>query len=205
MDCTGSMGAWIDASCKKVNEIVDQVLKKYPGLPIRMAFVAYRDFCDGAKQFEVKQFTDDIDSLRTFIHGIKAGGGGDTSEDVLGGLLQCINLEWKHTVRLVIHFADSPSHGSLYHTSDVDDHHVGIDVDGSIGKGLMKQLVEKRIDYYFAEITARTKQMTNQFKVWYDAEPHKHVPMIILEVGSDASKFVNVVTTAVYKSMGTKT
>ena len=60
-----------------------------------MAFVAYRDYGDGAKHFEILDFTEDISQFTEFVGRIRASGGGDGPEDVLGEINQTINLNWK--------------------------------------------------------------------------------------------------------------
>merc|ERR1712137_360049 len=47
--------------------------------------------------------------------GISAGGGGDAPEDVVGGLRHVVDRDWVASTRVVIHIADAPCHGSVYH------------------------------------------------------------------------------------------
>jgi hypothetical protein len=44
--------------------------------------------------FQVKGFSPDVDEFRAYVDGIKAGGGGDEPEDVLGGLRAASELPW---------------------------------------------------------------------------------------------------------------
>ncbi len=43
MDCTGSMGSWIERSKVTLNEIIDAVKSQNTGLKVRVSFVGYRD------------------------------------------------------------------------------------------------------------------------------------------------------------------
>ena len=53
---------------------------------IKIGFLAYRDLWDGDLRFETKDFTDNIDDLTKFIADLKATGGDDAAEDVIGAL-----------------------------------------------------------------------------------------------------------------------
>ena len=51
MDCTGSMASWIDRAKKTLYAIIDNVIKSSKGnLKVRVAFIGYRDHCDGSKR-----------------------------------------------------------------------------------------------------------------------------------------------------------
>jgi len=200
MDATGSMWSYIDISRQKILEIADNIQKSYDNIILRMAFVAYRDVNDGNLHQEVKPFTEDIPSVKDFISGLRATGGGDTPEDVFGGLDRSINLEWEGTVRLIVHFGDAPHHGFENQNR----------FDASkwtpIGKDLMKRMIHKNIDYYFAQITVATKFMTDQLKLWYDSERDllSSVEMTVLSSSSEPRAFFNTITSAIYSSVDAK-
>jgi hypothetical protein len=42
-----------------------------------------------------------VDRVRSFLSGLNATGGGDTPEDVLGGMRQALNSSWKSPTRCV--------------------------------------------------------------------------------------------------------
>ncbi len=46
MDCTGSMGSWIEACKNELINIVNFITQEQKGTKIRLAFVGYRDHCD---------------------------------------------------------------------------------------------------------------------------------------------------------------
>ena len=60
--------------------------KDEKGINIQIGFLAYRDIQDGHLRFEKKDFTGDIDDITKFISNLKATGGGDEAEDVIGAL-----------------------------------------------------------------------------------------------------------------------
>ena len=48
LDCTGSMYSWIQRSKDTLKDIIDHVKADNPTLRVRVSFVGYRDFGDGA-------------------------------------------------------------------------------------------------------------------------------------------------------------
>jgi len=46
MDCTSSMGDWIEEAKKILIKLIDDLVKRFKGFTFRVAFVGYRDFCD---------------------------------------------------------------------------------------------------------------------------------------------------------------
>lgn len=119
MDCTGSMGSYIAAAKEQVIGIADAL--RETGQPVEMAFVAYRDYRDMG-HLKKMEFTSDIAELKAFIGRQKAEGGGDTPEDMVGGLKMGMEgLDWKpHMQRFVVLTADAPCHGTQYHKEKDD-------------------------------------------------------------------------------------
>jgi hypothetical protein len=60
IDCTGSMGSWIEACKKEIKSIIDCVRNQHFNIQIKVSIVAYRDHCDGNLISEVLPFTNDI-------------------------------------------------------------------------------------------------------------------------------------------------
>ncbi len=58
IDCTASMGTWIEACKKEISSIIAFVRNK--GLKVRTSIVAYRDFCDGPLISEVFPFSENV-------------------------------------------------------------------------------------------------------------------------------------------------
>ena len=94
LDCTSSMCSWIQRAKDTLKQIVDNIVNENQGkLKVRVCFVGYRDHCDG-NRFSIKGFTDNIDEMKKFIQSVSAQGGGDTPEDVVGGLRKCLDEAW---------------------------------------------------------------------------------------------------------------
>ena len=66
-------------------------------------------------QFEVLDFTEDVEEFIQFVDGVEAYGGGDIHENVLWGMDKCINeMSWSRMSKLVIHILDAPPHGRQF-------------------------------------------------------------------------------------------
>lgn len=114
MDCTGSMGPWIDAAKTKIQEMTDKVIADNPGTLVEVALVGYRDYGD-TQRFHVVDFTEPENVMRE-LRLIRADGGDDEAEDVVGGLMRVLRLSWDGAdVQMVVHIADAPAHGLQYH------------------------------------------------------------------------------------------
>ena len=85
MDCTSSMASWIEKAKQTLHDIVNSIVEECKedggNLKVRVCFVGYRDIKD-RKRFAVKEFTEDIDSVKQFINGTRAEGGADEPEDL---------------------------------------------------------------------------------------------------------------------------
>ena len=117
MDLTGSMGSWITNAKEQLCQIVDSLKSAHANLKMRVAFIGYRDHCDGQKRLVTSSLTSDIESIKRLIHVQNAEGGGDGPEDVTGGLDACLKLEWQGGARLIVLACDAPCHFSKYHDS----------------------------------------------------------------------------------------
>ena len=110
LDCTRSMAGYIDEAKKQIKKIVEMYENN-----VRVAFVGYRDHCDGSMRIETFQFSEDTDKFVSFLSGVRATGGGDAPEDVLGGLEAAVNLAWSSANKVIFHVGDSPQHGPRFH------------------------------------------------------------------------------------------
>lgn len=61
IDCTGSMGSWIEACKREIKSIIDCIRNQFFNIQIRVSIVAYRDHCDGNLISEVFPFSHNID------------------------------------------------------------------------------------------------------------------------------------------------
>lgn len=119
LDCTGSMSRWLEAAKAQMTDVIDGIQKRiatnYPSvvLKLRFAIVGYRDVND-QPQFFIHDFTEDVGKIHQFLKNLKAQGGGDVAEDVLGALDQCLNMTWSETnARFIVLITDAPGHGPV--------------------------------------------------------------------------------------------
>lgn len=120
IDCTSSMGIWIDAAKKKIKNTIDDIKDHYKDFKVLVSLIGYRDF--GDKMFRV-DFTDDILVIYYTLIAIEASGGKDAAEDVSGAYSWATCLIWDADVNLLLHIADAPDHGTVYHDSTVSDNY----------------------------------------------------------------------------------
>ncbi len=163
VDSTGSMCSCINAVKSKINTIVNQVKMVYPDLKIRLAFVGYRDVNDGGQRFSVLPFADSLGPFESFVGGVSATGGADQCEDIFGGIDQALNLSWKFSTRIVIHFADAPCHGTEFHNG-CGDSYPGGDPNGLSIESLLGDMLSKGIQYWFVHLNDTTRKMIDVFK-----------------------------------------
>eukprot|EP01034_Spumella_vulgaris_P039414 gene39414-48708_t len=162
LDCTDSMESYIDAAKNNIRQVADSLTRLYPDVPLRVAFIGYRDHCDGSARLEVMRFTTNMEEFKTFVGKMVAKGGGDTPEDVFGALRVAETMEWRSATRILCHIADAPCHGTPeFH--DYDDSHPGGDPHGLKADKLLKGLKDQRVQYYFGKITDYTDKMITRF------------------------------------------
>ena len=113
IDSTGSMQPTIDALAEALDEMVDILDGISPKL--RLAIVQYKDYGDlgkaGAKV--VQPFTKNIRAARKNLGDLRADGGGDLPEAVLGGLTVTLDskMNWQMDAnKLVVVIGDAPPH-----------------------------------------------------------------------------------------------
>lgn len=199
VDTTGSMASHIAAVKESIITIAKDVADS--GCVIAgLAFVGYKDWCDGDDHFEVLPFTTDLSRFRDHVGHVTATGGGDAPEDVLGGLHKAIHLAWpvSSDSRILFHIGDAPPHGEQFYTGG-DDFPKGHPKDPSLPT-LFQQLKSKTIQYYFGRITSLTDKMLTVF------EKHLDVPAtrFDLTAGDDlASKVAVAATASIMETVGT--
>ena len=111
LDCTSSMEKKIQAAKEKIIEIQSRIMNCLGfGGNLRFSVVGYRDHSD-SEQFEILPFTGDVKTVESFLSELKATGGGDQCEDVIGGLGHAMQLEWKARTRIIYLVSDYPPHG----------------------------------------------------------------------------------------------
>ena len=100
VDASGSMDGYIKAVKNGIKDIAARIHKKFNDAIVRVAFIAYRDNNGNGKHFEILDFTESIEEFSDFVRRIRANGGGDKPEDVLGAINKTIHLNWMAANRL---------------------------------------------------------------------------------------------------------
>ena len=87
LDTTGSMGGLIDGAKQRIWGIINEVMQKPTKPRVRVGLVAYRDNGD---EYVTKllPITEDLDKAYTTLMDYRAGGGGDTPENVRKALAE---------------------------------------------------------------------------------------------------------------------
>ncbi|KAF5024848.1 hypothetical protein F66182_3087 [Fusarium sp. NRRL 66182] len=172
MDTTGSMGSYIDAAKDQVKRIMQDLTEAfYEDAEVRIAVVGYKDHGD-QPNIQFIDFTTDVDKVRSFIDKLRATGGGDTPEDVLGGIQKAINASWKNQTRCVVHIADAPPHGNILHrlSEDADDYYeMGTEPHKLSYKPLLKKMIGLNLNYALLQINCLTDTMVFKFLREYAA------------------------------------
>jgi hypothetical protein len=194
IDSTGSMEPWLATCSKTMDDIIHGIKIKYPKSILRVAFVGYRDIDDPKlfqeERFVIFPFSEDYDTLSKNIQGVRATGGGtDGTEDVFGGLEKSLELEWKNKNRVLIHFADYPGHGQLYHDLGIQlDDYYSTDLDGSIGKSIMEAVADNGIQYVFCRLLPKTDKMISKFREYYDGRKDD-MKLIVNEISDNMTQW----------------
>ncbi len=112
LDTTGSMGDEIDILRDTIYSIYTRIKKlDNTNIDLRFGVVLYRDKGD---IYLTKQFalTSDITAFQDFLFNVRAGGGGDTPEDLIAGLDETVNrMNWRDdAIKLSFIVTDAPGH-----------------------------------------------------------------------------------------------
>ncbi|XP_046548784.1 uncharacterized protein LOC124258747 [Haliotis rubra] len=114
MDCTGSMGSYIDSARENIRHIIDQI-SSAGGRSVHFALVEYRDHPPQDKSFITKphNFTSQIANMKSWLRDCSAdGGGGDEPEAVADGLQALLTFSWRSSAtKIAVLIADAPPHG----------------------------------------------------------------------------------------------
>lgn len=110
LDVTGSMSAEIEAMKETIDAVASQIVSANES-KVRLALVAYRDYGD-VPEFEVVDFTTDLELFRAYVEGLEAQGGGDAPEAVNEALHRATTLDWNPaaTARMAFVIGDAPPH-----------------------------------------------------------------------------------------------
>ncbi|KAK4163941.1 hypothetical protein QBC43DRAFT_212132 [Cladorrhinum sp. PSN259] len=172
IDTTGSMHNYIEAAKNQVRTIVSDIGNAfYNEAEIRIAVVSYKDHSD-SPNIEFLDFTTSVSAVYSFLDRLKASGGSDAPEDVLGGLRQALDASWRHQTRCIIHIADAPPHGRTLHDfrDNADSYATpGSEPHGLTHQSLLPRLVSLHINYALLRINNSTDRMAYTFLQAYGA------------------------------------
>jgi hypothetical protein len=172
IDTTYSMNSYIDAAKQQVKSIVKDIKEAFLNeSEVCVAVVGYKDHGD-TPNIQFLDFTPSADRVYLFLDSLRASGGADTPEDVLGGIRQAVNASWKQQTRCIIHIADAPPHGRGLHdlgASQDNYFEPGSEPHGLTYENLLKQLVRLNINYVFLCIHSITDRTALAFSGVYAA------------------------------------
>lgn len=162
LDCTGSMEPWIHAAKTKIGEMVDKVTSEHTEADVEVALVGYRDY-DDRERFVIVDFTTP-EAVMERLRNVEAEGGGDEAEDVARALQQTLGLFWDNAeVRMVVHIADAPAHGVMFHGGHVSDQFPNGDPEGNDPCKSLQIMSGDGFFYTFVKITSATDTMLDVF------------------------------------------
>ncbi|KIW03287.1 uncharacterized protein PV09_05500 [Verruconis gallopava] len=166
IDTTSSMAEHIDAAKTQVKDIVRDIKAAFlEEAEVRISVVGYKDHMNNPN-IEFLDFTTEVDRVHSFINGLRATGGDDAPEDMLGGINGALNATWKNATRCIIHIADAPPHGRDSHDmGDSSDKFAepGSEPHGLTYAPLINRMVGMNINYALLRITNLTDRMALNF------------------------------------------
>jgi von Willebrand factor type A domain. len=112
-DITGSMGGFIDDAKRRMKNILNQLTTEF-NVDTKVGLSLYRDHPSQGDSFVTVTFDlMNIDEIQNKIDLITVGGGGDTPEAVLDGIIEGVNsMSWREgSRRIAFLIGDAPPHG----------------------------------------------------------------------------------------------
>jgi hypothetical protein len=146
MDCTSSMGSYIESAKKTIIKMVEKITASEKA-DVRFSYIAYRDWCDKKSTFlyKVHAFTSSPSKMREYVLAIGPEGGGDGPEAVEQALNQALKLPYrKNAVKIIVLILDAPPHG----VSGSGDDHPNGDPEGLDCIKMARQMAAQGIILY---------------------------------------------------------
>ena len=172
MDITNSMDYYLDQVKENILNMISTIQKECAGIEIFLGFIGYKDFndLDLGEEYINLEFTYDYESIKSNIEFVTPSGGGDTPEDLCGGLELAIKKKWKGKTRFAILVTDSPCHGKKYHDlkGDQEDNYPEGDREGRNIENFIKEFAQKEISLLCLKINDTTDKMFNIFEGVYN-------------------------------------
>lgn len=162
IDCTGSMTPYLTAMKAKAMEMVLSLHSIYPDITYRVAFIGYKDHCDGSQRVNVLAFTEDLSEFTAYVNKMVPCGGCGETADVFGAIEEVAKLQYQGATRVLYHIGDAPCHGREFHHVRADCNPEG-DPRGLKAAELLLQLIDQEVIYFFGEINKSTELMIEKF------------------------------------------
>lgn len=162
VDCTFSMDSFIKGVKEEIQGIVNELKASMEKLQLRLAFVGYRDVKD-AVPFVIHGFDSSVSSFKAVLDEVKAEGGDDICEDVIGGLDKALQLNWQFANKVLVLCGDAPCHGKQYHTLTgygADSYPEGLKM---TSQPILKALQAKGVLISFISLNSSTDLMIRKF------------------------------------------
>ena len=108
------MGSYLEAARDQCINISNQLKSELSQFDFNFGAVFYRDpvDCPGERN-HTYSLKSNVESLKSELASERADGGGDGTEDWVGGYDMALdNITWRNGTRLIIHIEDAPAHGS---------------------------------------------------------------------------------------------
>ncbi|CAF3715926.1 unnamed protein product [Rotaria socialis] len=198
LDCTGSMGSWIQACKQHIKAIADGIQKdmkeKYDkDSVLRMAFVAYRDYTD-SNRFDLIDFhqTPNIGPVEAKIASQRASGGADECEDVQGGLEKALQLSWakdksSRAAQILVWLGDAPGH-TPFCSGGAGDSYPGGLPDVPLMADLINKIKDRGIFLLLSDFTANVQTMIENIeKIYRDDKKEAQVKRVKLNQADTSS------------------
>ncbi|CAF1284021.1 unnamed protein product [Didymodactylos carnosus] len=113
LDCTGSMGSYIDSATQNIRSIVEEIVISEKS-DIKLALVEYRDHPPQDHTFVTRahDFTASVKQMKGWLEDCTAVGGGDAPEAVADAMHDVLKLSWRaEATKICILITDAPPHG----------------------------------------------------------------------------------------------
>ena len=113
MDCTGSMGSYINSARDNIRKIVEEIVASEKS-DVRLALVEYRDHPPQDRSFVTRahDFTGSAKTMKGWLDNCSADGGGDCPEAVADALHDILKLSWRdEATKICVCISDAPPHG----------------------------------------------------------------------------------------------
>ena len=113
MDCTGSMNTYISTARDNIRFIVESIVASEKS-DVNLALVEYRDHPPQENSFVTRphDFTSSVSTMKEWLEGCSASGGGDAPEAVADALNDLLKLSWReNATKIAVLISDAPPHG----------------------------------------------------------------------------------------------